>query len=705
MPTNPTVPIAFSSFRYLVVATLAFSTLQAISGQLQEAANDTYELDTLEIVADRAFEEVFGIPAQTTIGDWETKLSIDQALRRMASIDTFRSIDSFTAHPTTQGVRMRHTATNATSRALILVDGVPQNDPFGGWVYWNRLPLESIRSLEVFPIGSVPAWGNYSSGGTIQLTTRSPLEETTRFSVQGGSFGTVKAGVFHHAKLSDTAGISVEGRLFSTDGYTVVRSDQRGDVDIDSHSDYKYLRLQLANQLNEDWKSELTGQYFKEDRINGTRLSPNSTEAKDVSWRLSKSGANGPGFDFATFYQDRDFQNIFSSVAADRASERQVLDQYSVPAKAIGAQATWLWEANESINFLAGIDFRDAEGSVSELTRNLGNGFTRERQEGGEQSFYGGFLTIQSLPDEVSSLEGTLRWDDWEQSNGFRREFNLETGVQTRDNLYPFRSGDVASFNLRYSRQMDPNWSFSALAFRGFRAPTLNELYRPFRVRNDITEANPDLVNEISSGGEIGLHYQDESNQIGITGFYYDLENMITNVFLHNDIGFDPLCGFIPGGGSCNQRNNVEVNRVQGAEITWFWDQGSDVNFLLNYTYAPTEFRRSNLLPELKGKEFPLSPKHKLSSQIAWQSTEELRIITEILMRSDHYDNVLNTRKLDSSILVNFGLFYQQPGSHWSFRLQIDNILDEDVTTAISSSEIYTQSAPLNAWASFTLEK
>ncbi|MCZ6675382.1 MAG: TonB-dependent receptor [Verrucomicrobia bacterium] len=688
---------------FILIAGVHYIPLQ-LSSQSSDS-DDIVNLTPMEIIADRAFGLNLGIPAAILIGDVNTSLSLDQALRRLSSVDTFRSIDSFTAHPTTQGVRFRHTATNATSRALVLVDGVPQNDPFGGWIYWNKLPLESIQSLEVFPIGSVPAWGNYSSGGAIHLITASPNREQTRFSVQGGSFGTLKASLHHTAPISDSLGISVEGRIFSTDGYKVVRPDQRGPVDKASKSDYEYLRLQLAQQINEMWSWALTGQYFSEDRINGTLLSPNSTDSTDLSWSLSRDGGTGAGFNLVAFYQDRDFQNIFSSVAADRNSERQVLNQYSVPAEALGGQATWFWEGDGYVNFLAGGDFRQAEGSANELTRNLGAGFTRERQEGGDQSFVGAFLTIQTLPDQDSSLEGTIRFDHWNQENGFRKEFNLETGAQTRDTQYPHKSGDVVSLNAKYNRQLDPNWSISGLAFSGFRAPTLNELYRPFRVRNDITESNPDLRKETSTGGELSLHYQDEANTLQLSVFYYSLDDMVTNVFLHNDTGFDALCGFVPGGGSCNQRRNVEDSEVQGLEVAWQWDPGADVEFLLNYTFSNTEFKRSTGQPAIEGNRFPLSPRHKLTSQILWHFGENLDFIAQYHYRSTHFDNVLNTRKIGSSTVLNLGAQYQVPESPWAFRVQVDNVLDEDITTAISSSGIYTQAAPINAWISASYER
>ncbi|MCB1122607.1 MAG: TonB-dependent receptor, partial [Verrucomicrobiae bacterium] len=669
------------------------------------AQDETVELEPMEIIGERSFEHNLGISTERLMGETDTSLSIDQALRRLTSVDTFRSLDSFTAHPTTQGVRFRHAATNGTSRALVLVDGVPQNDPFGGWIYWNKLPTESIRTLEIFPIGSVPAWGNYSSGGAIHLTTLSPFADQSHFSVLGGSFNTFKAALQHTAPVSDNLGIAFEGRWFTTDGYSVVRPDQEGPVDEASNSDYDYLRLQLAGRMNEEWEWRLTGQHFTEERINGTPLSPNSTEATDLSWTLSRQGNSGPDFNFVSYYQNRDFQNIFTSVEDDRASEQPVLDQYAVPAEAFGALATLYWEGGGHWNVLAGADFQEAEGSANELTRNLGQGFTRERREGGKQSFAGAFVTLQTFTDEDSNLEGTLRLDHWKQTDGYRDEYNLENDTQTGETDYPFRSGDVVSFNTRYTRRLDPNWSFEALVFHGFRAPTLNELYRPFRVRNDITESNSDLSNESSRGGELSLFYQDEANTFELTGFYYDMDDMVTNVFLHDNPGFDSLCGFVPAGGSCHQRLNVENSRVQGFEVAWMWVPGTDFEFLLNYTFSDTEFRKSSELPALEGDAFPLAPKNQLSTQLVWHGSEELDVIAQLQYRDSHFDNAPNTRKIDDSVVVNLGAHYALQDSPWSFRLQLDNLLDEEIITAISSNGIYTRAAPFSAWASVSYQR
>lgn len=693
--TNPTV----NSKGLLISFMCLVSIPSALPGQ-----GEIVELEKLHVVADRNISAPFTIPHEELMGGFDTTLSLDQALRKLAAVDTFRSVDSFTAHPTTQGVRFRNAATNATSRALLLVDGVPQNDPFGGWIYWNKMPTASLQSMDLFPMGTVPAWGNYSSGGTLYFRTRSPFTPHSNLQIQGGLFDTVLTSLAHTKAVSDNMSLSLEGRLFETNGYKVVKESQQGPIDESSQSDYTYLRLQIAQLLENYWQWTLTGQIFEEDRINGTPLSPNSTESTDLSWTLSRSDTTGLDFEFVTFFQDRDFQNVFTSVNAERTSERPVLDQFSVPAQSLGAQATAYWE-NVNTNFLVGADFRSVEGSASERFRNLGAGFTRERNEGGEQSFLGAFVTVQAELDEFSSLESTLRVDRWRQFNGFRNQFDLETNTQTRDTVYPGRSGNEPSANIKYTRRLDHNWSFNALVFTGFRAPTLNELYRPFRVRNDITESNPLLVNESTTGGEIGLFYRDEANSLMFSGFKYLMGDMITNVFLHGDFGFDPLCGFVPGGGSCNQRQNVGDSEVQGLEMAWKWDAATGIEILFNYLLSDTEFTESTAQPLLLGKSYPLAPKHKISGQLAWRPKEELTILGQIQYRSGQFDNVLNTRPIASATLVNLGAFYELPNSNWSVRAQVDNVFDREIVTAIASSGIITQAVPLNAWISMRYEK
>ncbi len=76
-------------------------------------------------------------------------LPVDQSLRLVPGFALFRRSDSRTANPTSQGVSLRGVGGSGASRALVLYDDVPLNDPFGGWVYWGRIVRQELSSLEV----------------------------------------------------------------------------------------------------------------------------------------------------------------------------------------------------------------------------------------------------------------------------------------------------------------------------------------------------------------------------------------------------------------------------------------------------------------------------------------------------------------------------------------------------------------------------
>ena len=102
--------------------------------------------------------------------------TVDDLLRQVPGFSLFRRSSSLVTHPTTQGLSLRGIGPSGTSRALVLVDGVPANDPFGGWVYWSRIPMQGIEQIEVVRGGGSSAWGNYALGGVVHVLTRRPTE-------------------------------------------------------------------------------------------------------------------------------------------------------------------------------------------------------------------------------------------------------------------------------------------------------------------------------------------------------------------------------------------------------------------------------------------------------------------------------------------------------------------------------------------------
>src|SRR5213594_859431 len=108
-------------------------SLLAVSPAAAQPPDDPTRLEPVVVTVTRIEQKAGDAPASVTV------------LTR----DDIRLSASLVTHPTTQGLSLRGIGPSGTSRALVLVDGVPANDPFGSWVYWSRIPMQSIEQIEV----------------------------------------------------------------------------------------------------------------------------------------------------------------------------------------------------------------------------------------------------------------------------------------------------------------------------------------------------------------------------------------------------------------------------------------------------------------------------------------------------------------------------------------------------------------------------
>ncbi|HJY27573.1 MAG TPA: carboxypeptidase regulatory-like domain-containing protein, partial [Pyrinomonadaceae bacterium] len=135
----------------LSISAPGFNTIKIevskINGPLHIKLEPAGLIERILITADE--ERIPSTPASqfvisTRALDLSGALTIDDVLRQAPGFSLFRRSGSLSANPTSQGVSLRGVGANGASRALVLVDGIPLNSPFGGWVYWNRLARTSV---------------------------------------------------------------------------------------------------------------------------------------------------------------------------------------------------------------------------------------------------------------------------------------------------------------------------------------------------------------------------------------------------------------------------------------------------------------------------------------------------------------------------------------------------------------------------------
>jgi outer membrane receptor protein involved in Fe transport len=202
----------------LVVRAVGFAeTEQTITGSedLEIVLRLAPHLESVTVTPTRTEQRLGDVAASVNILDKETirrspAVVADDVLRLVPTFSLFRRTSSLSAHPTAQGVSLRGIGPSGVSRSLVLIDGVPFNDPFGGWVYWTRVPLESVERIEVVDGSSSSVYGNYAMGGVINVVSTRPRPQSFEVRTQFGNRDTRKTD-FLASDVWGRVGASLEG--------------------------------------------------------------------------------------------------------------------------------------------------------------------------------------------------------------------------------------------------------------------------------------------------------------------------------------------------------------------------------------------------------------------------------------------------------------------------------------------------------------
>jgi outer membrane receptor protein involved in Fe transport len=672
-------------------------------GTMAAAAQDG--LPDITVLAERRSDGVVDIPGWT-LAEWnEVQLSeeaprtLDELLAKEPSFSLYRRQTSLFGNPTSAGVSLRNTGATAASRTLVLLDGIPQNDPFGGWVYWARHDPSTLDSVRIVPSAHSVVWGNQSPAGVVQLTSHSPFEERHLLRVGGGSQGTVSAASTHTLVADDgSLGVTFSAFGLHSDGFFAIPSWQRGTLDRRLDIDTVGADLKLAWKAAPGLVVEPMFSFYEEDRGNGTPLAGNSTEAVDFALRVTSEEAGGLSWQALAYHQRRRFESMFTSVNANRSAENPSLDQFHVPGNGSGGAFTLMWEPEGPWSLNAGADFRQIDGATNEKASFIGGRFTRLRHAGGEQGQAGLFFAAGYETDAKTRVDASLRGDAWWLDNGKRLETSLVTGLPLRTDLQPDRDGLEPSFSLALSHPFTPCLQAGLSAGTSFRLPNLNELHRPFRVRNDITEANPNLDPERFYSIEGTLDWQAlDSLSFDLAVFHHWIRDAIANVPITDPAQIAAIFGTIPAGGSGQQRQNVDEARVLGLEAGVEWRPREAFSIGLDGIWSDTEFSESSKQPLLADKPFPQAPDLRLIASADWQALERLTLSAGYEYGSHQFDDALAARRIPSYTSARIGATWKAR-EDLLLHARVDNLFDEEIATGLSTDGIRTIAGPRSFW-------
>ncbi|MCU0777291.1 MAG: TonB-dependent receptor [Akkermansiaceae bacterium] len=618
--------------------------------------------------------------------------TIDELLAREPAFSLYRRQTAIFGNPTSAGVSLRNTGATAASRTLVLLDGVPQNDPFGGWVYWARYDAAALDSIRIVPSSRAAVWGNQSPAGVVSMTGLPPFVNNHVIKAGGGGQGTVAGSTLHQMTSADESrSVSLAAFGLHSDGFYAVDSAQRGPIDRKLDIDLYGADVKLAWLAAPGLTIGQTTSFYSEERGNGTPLSRNSTDALDFSLSVTSENADH-AWQALAWHQRREFESVFSSVNADRSAETLALDQFDVPGRGSGGAFTLRWDRGDDWNFMVGTDTRLLTGETNE---NVGT--FRRRKAGGKQDFLGIFGMAQHQLDALTDLNASARLDAWWLRDGRRTETSLATGATLRDEDQADRDGIEPSASIELTRQLHGDLEAGISAGSGFRLPTLNELHRPFRVRNDIVEANPSLDPERFISIEASLEWRpDDDLTASASVFHHWINDAIANVPVTDPAEIREIFGTIPPGGSGSIRRNVDEARVAGIEAKLDWQAHEQLNLDLAALWSDTRFSKSAQQPLLEGKPFPQAPELRLVAGAEWRPVDDVSLFAGCEYGSSQYDDALAQRVIPDYTSVRIGASWRVGNA--IYQIRIDNLFDEDIRTGLSSDGIRTLAAPRSLW-------
>lgn len=575
VPTAPAPPAPPQTHDQVTV------TANRSSVPIGETAKTTYTLD---------FNQLHEYPAVT----------LDETLRQHAGFELFRRSSYRVQNPTSAGISLRGLGSTAVSRTLVLQDGAPLNDPFGGWIHWSESPQQTVQSVTLVTGGGSDLYGSSALGGVIDVTPASVAPSRFDISGMGGAQGTSDV-TASATRTSHALDALIAGEALRTDGYVVTDPSIAGAVDIPANVISQSYHTELGRR---DFKADrffFTGNMVNESRSNGTPLQTNATRL----WRYL-GGFDPPDTDrlssrLRVFGTDEGYRQSFSSIASTRATETLTRLQ-RVHSQELGATGDGTLHFRQ-FAAVGGADIRDirARDDETPISKGLPNGLAAVTAR---QRFIGGFGEILGQHKGWSGA-ASLRADRASNLDIIQTAATLTTTTITAP---PNRTEIVLSPRVGLVRSLGSHAEVHASGFRAFREPSMNELYRTGQVGSQTTLANASLLSERATGWEVGSQFS-ENGRIPVTlhatYFWTEINRPVSAVLVSQTATT-----------ITNIRQNLGQIRSQGIELSADIHPVRAISTTFGYQYANAIVTKFSAQPTLVGNWIPEVPRQSFTAQV-----------------------------------------------------------------------------------------
>jgi len=525
-------------------------------------------------------------------------------------------------------VTMRGLSASGASRGLVLLDGVPLNEGFGGWVTWTRLPLAALDGVLINRGAAGDTFGSDALGGVISFSTPSASRRSVSVAGQAGSRG---VGGFDGAAGGGRDNVSAFGAAswFRTDGVIPLAEESRGAVDVRADADWVNALGKVVLRSDSGLLT-VAGWGGRDDRGNGTRLQRNRMSGGTFVVEYARLASDVASIEGRVSVSPNSFDQTFTSPATGRATEtltsiqaietsttRATVDvSWGVPHGRMSARAALT---------RASADFTDTDPRVPSTVRQS------LRDDSEAVSLHAGFL-----PDGRVTLGA-----------GVRHEWRAAPNGEAPRDTTTVGHGSASWEAMRGPTSVVVRGSVAA----SHRWPTLNELVRNFQAGAVRTIANADLRPEQARAVDAGVSVRRAMWNASATVFRTVVDDAVANVTLTSTL---------------RQRRNAGDARATGIEIDGTLQPTTGVHLRASATVTDATFRNS-LEPPIEGKRLPQVPRASFAlaaDAMVWKS-----IVASGVWRttSSQFDDDRNQFELASASQIDLRIAGRAGRFGWNF--------------------------------------
>jgi len=657
--------------------TPADTTMRSLTAVVVSATRASTTLERVPLhatVVSRA--EILKSPAQT----------LDQLLRDIPGMN-LPGAPYYTTDPTGQQTKMRG-VTN--SKVLMLVDGIPVHDPFYSTTQWFKIPLSSIERVEVLRGGSSSLWGNLAVAGVVNIVTHKPIDETAQADISYQSMNTTVASLSKNLAFANGISMRLSGDALRTDGYQTTPDAFLNTVPGKTASSATNQNAQVSLYYTPagSFTGFLRAGYHRSNEdVGGYQYGANLQKGPDAAAGFTKFLGENARADVRAWGQYVSFDKsngagcyLASATNCNTTATNAPLVQYANshddnPYRELGASGVLssVGAVGPLASAQAGVDFRSVGGedrattynrpttsSVSSATINRTN-FGR-----GTQRFGGLFAQAKVSPVDRFEATVSLRYDYWTNTGGIAQMTKYTNGAAGATSGGSIADSHETSFDPSVSARLDvaKGLSLRGAAYKSFRAPGLNNLYRSFSSTTSITIANALLEPERLKGGEVGADWRTKSLDVGATWFQYNTSGLIASYKIPNAQAAPAAVVAICGATLANCPATVNFNTngqdaiSRGLELSGAWRVAPRLSIDGGYTYTDSHYSSATTGDPIDA-QLGAVPKHLETLGTTWRLTSKWNAFVGARHNDAMFLDVNHTIYQPAFTLVNASTSYR----------------------------------------------